>query len=231
MLKLDNNLLQEIGLGGLPEDQKRSMLQHIYDTLELRVGTQLANQMTDAQLQEFERFIDQGGDQNQAEALKWLEGNLPNYKDVVQQVFIQLKGEIAQMASQILASVPGATQHQPTMSGAVQQPAQSIQPVYAAPSQQTQPVQPQSAPGYDAYQPAPTSGYQQPQPSFTGSPVPDPAAMPQSAYVPQQPLVQDAPPQTYQQQQPQQTWQSPQPPQPPTDDTQQSGQPSQPGQQ
>ena len=70
MLKLDNSLLEELGLGTLPEEQKKAMLQHIYETLELRVGTQLANQMTDAQLEEFERFIDAGGDQNQVTAAK-----------------------------------------------------------------------------------------------------------------------------------------------------------------
>ena len=104
MLKLDNNLLQQLGLGGLPEDQKKAMLQHIYETLELRVGTQLANQMTDKQLEEFERFIDAGGDNNQAQALQWLETNLPNYKQVVNDVFEALKVEISQMAPQIMAS-------------------------------------------------------------------------------------------------------------------------------
>lgn len=102
MLKLDNNLLDELGLGALPEDQKKGMLQHIYETLELRVGTQLANQMTDQQLDEFERFIDDGGDGRQAEALQWLESNLPNYKQVVNDVFEALKGEIKQMAPQIV---------------------------------------------------------------------------------------------------------------------------------
>ncbi len=108
MLKLDNNLLQELGLGGLPDDQKKAMLQHIYETLELRVGTQLANQMTDRQLEEFERFIDSGGDANQEQALHWLETNLPNYKQVVNDVFEALKTEIKQMAPQIMASTPGS---------------------------------------------------------------------------------------------------------------------------
>jgi len=107
MLKLDNNLLDELGLSGLPEEQKRGMLQHIYETLELRVGTQLANQMTDKQLQEFEQFIDTGGDENQAQALQWLEANLPNYKQVVNDVFEALKVEIKQMAPQIVASSSG----------------------------------------------------------------------------------------------------------------------------
>src|SRR4029077_687090 len=113
MLKLDNNLLQELGLGSLPEEQKRSMLQHIYETLELRVGTNLANQMTDQQLQEFERFIDEGGDANQAQALQWLETNLPNYKQVVNDVFEALKLEVKQMAPQLVA----ASQAQQTQAG------------------------------------------------------------------------------------------------------------------
>lgn len=104
MLKLDNNLLEELGLGVLPEEQKKAMLQHIYETLELRVGTQLANQMTDKQLEEFEQFIDEGGENNQAQALQWLETNLPNYKQVVNEVFEALKGEIKLTSSQIVAA-------------------------------------------------------------------------------------------------------------------------------
>jgi len=133
MLKLDNNLLEELGLGSLPEAQKRQMLQHIYDTLELRVGTQLANQMTDKQLEEFEKFIDSGGDANQAQALQWLETNLPNYKDVVQQTFDALKAEVKGMAPQLLASAAQQPQEAQIVS---EQPAASPQPMqYAAPQQ------------------------------------------------------------------------------------------------
>jgi hypothetical protein len=126
MLKLDNNLLDELGLGGLPEDQKRAMLQHIYDTLELRVGTNLANQMTDRQLEEFEKFIDDGGDASQAQALQWLEANLPNYKQVVNDVFEDLKAEIKQMAPQIMAA---STPQPPVVSQQTVPPQQPASPV------------------------------------------------------------------------------------------------------
>jgi hypothetical protein len=123
MLKLDNNLLDEIGLGGLPDEQKKAMLQHIYETLELRVGTQLANQMTDKQLEEFEQFIDAGGDNNQEQALHWLETNLPNYKQVVNDVFTALKAEITQTAPQIMtASVAQPAQPQEAPQQFNQQP-------------------------------------------------------------------------------------------------------------
>ncbi|NDC95812.1 hypothetical protein EBZ38_14550, partial [bacterium] len=80
MFKLDNNFLIELGLGALPADEKNKMLAHIYETLEMRVGMKLAEQMTDAQLDEFEAYINRN---DEAGALTWLESNFPNYKDVV----------------------------------------------------------------------------------------------------------------------------------------------------
>ena len=58
MIKLDDDLLQELGLAGLPAEEKKKLLAHIYETLEMRVGMKLAEQMSDAQLTEFEQFID-----------------------------------------------------------------------------------------------------------------------------------------------------------------------------
>lgn len=57
MLKIDNNLLNDVGLNGMPEADKQPFLAHIRQTLEMRVGTRLASKMSDAQLDEFERFI------------------------------------------------------------------------------------------------------------------------------------------------------------------------------
>jgi len=171
MLKLDNNLLQELGLGSLPEDQKRSMLQHIYETLELRVGTNLANQMTDQQLEEFEKFIDEGGDANQAQALQWLEANLPNYKQVVNDVFEQLKLEIKEIAPQLVI----ASQQQ-----AAVQPGAQAAPAPQPYAQTAPPAGFSAAPPQPAYQP------QAPQPQYPQQPAPQPYAAPQPAY-PQQP--------------------------------------------
>ncbi len=154
MLKLDNTLLDELGLGSLPDDQKRAMLQHIYETLELRVGTNLANQMSDQQLEEFEKFIDDGGDANQSQALQWLETNLPNYKQVVNEVFEALKGEISQMAPQLVA----ASTQQPQMPPQQAQPAVSQQgaPASYQPQAQPMPQQPTApqAASTEYYQPA-----------------------------------------------------------------------------
>ncbi len=101
MFKLDENLLQELGLGALPASEKNQMLRHIYETLEMRVGMKLAEQMSNEQLDEFEGFIDRN---DEAGALKWLETNFPNYKQVVAEEFANLKNEVKTAAPQILAA-------------------------------------------------------------------------------------------------------------------------------
>ena len=101
MFKLDDNLLKELGLGDLPPAEKNRMLQHIYETLEMRVGMKLAEQMTNEQLDEFEAFINK---QDEAGALKWLETNFPNYKQVVADELEALKSEIKASATQIVAA-------------------------------------------------------------------------------------------------------------------------------
>lgn len=100
MFKLDDNLLQELGLGALPTEEKNKMLTHIYETLEMRVGMKLAEQMSNEQLDEFEGFINNN---DEAGALKWLETNFPNYKQVVADELETLKKEIKQQAPDILA--------------------------------------------------------------------------------------------------------------------------------
>lgn len=106
MFKLDNNLLEELGLGALPAEEKTKMLNHIYETLEMRVGMKLAERMTNQQLDEFEAFIDRNDEPG---ALKWLETNFPDYKQVVADELEKLKAEIRQNAQAILAATTGQT--------------------------------------------------------------------------------------------------------------------------
>jgi hypothetical protein len=101
MFKLDNALLEELGLGALPAEEKNRMLGHIYETLEMRVGMKLAEQMTNEQLDEFESYIDKN---DEAGALKWLESNFPNYKQVVADELDKLKAEIKASSEQIVAA-------------------------------------------------------------------------------------------------------------------------------
>ena len=85
MFQLDDNFLQEVGLGGLPEDQKKLFLGHFREQLELRVGTLLSEGLSDAQLQEFESFLDRKEDVING----WIAANAPNYEQDT--IYQQLK--------------------------------------------------------------------------------------------------------------------------------------------
>ncbi len=224
MFRLDDNLLRELGLGELPVDEKNKMLAHIYETLEMRVGMRLAEQMTDQQLDEFESFIDTN---DEAGALHWLEANFPDYKQVVADELEKLKNEIRQHAPAILEAARQDQAHaqappinvtaasaQPSMPGQApaSQPMQS-----AVPSQPAQPQQyqahadPYAQPNYSAPQVqsayAPADPYTTPAQSPAASaPYPQPSADP---YAPPMPPSPQQPPAQPQYQAP------PMPPQPP----------------
>lgn len=116
-IRIDENLLVELGLGSLPKPEKDKLLRHIYETLETRVGMKLAERMSDEQLDEFEQFIDTNDEKG---ALGWLEANFPNYPKVVAEELEKLKVEVKQNAEKIIQSasgnIPGDTSSQPTSS-------------------------------------------------------------------------------------------------------------------
>ena len=96
MFQLDDQFLADIGLNELPDDQKQAFLQHIYEELELRVGTKLSDGLSDEQLEQFEKIIDR--DQPSVDA--WLAQYAPNYQ--TDEVFVRM-----QQATKLEANDPG----------------------------------------------------------------------------------------------------------------------------
>lgn len=186
MLKIDNNLLVELGLSGLPDAEKNSFLKHIYETLEMRVGIRLADQMSNQQLDEFEQYFEAKDD---AGAFKWLETNFPNYKDIVQEEFDKLKAEVAQSAPQILAASQAAAAQAPDQTPT---PAAPVGPTPAAAqpplTDSTVPAQPAN--------PMPTPAPTVPMPPVAPAVPPTPPVGPAGPYQPQplSPLSQPSPP-------------------------------------
>ncbi|MFA5392652.1 MAG: DUF5663 domain-containing protein [Candidatus Paceibacterota bacterium] len=85
MFQLDDKFLQDLGLEALPQDQRQAFLQHVYEELELRVGTKLSEGLKDIQLEEFEKIIDK-----KKEAITdWLKQNAPDYKK--DELFLRLR--------------------------------------------------------------------------------------------------------------------------------------------
>lgn len=58
MFQLDDDFLKELGLDQMPEEQRKPFLNHIYSSLETRVGERLSQGMSEAQLDEFAGIID-----------------------------------------------------------------------------------------------------------------------------------------------------------------------------
>lgn len=100
-MKIDYKLLEELGLGEISQDAKDSLLKHLVDRLELNVGTVIAAQLSEAQINEFEKLVDA---EDQAAALSWLQSNYPGYKDVVKAELDKLKNELKLNADTIVAA-------------------------------------------------------------------------------------------------------------------------------
>jgi hypothetical protein len=96
MFQLDDQFLADVGLAGLPDEQKKPFLQHTYDQLEYKVGIRLSEGMSDDQLEEFESIIDRKEDVIST----WLSTNAPNYQN--EEVFQRLM-----QASNLPANDPG----------------------------------------------------------------------------------------------------------------------------
>ncbi len=94
MFQIDDQFLQDVGLGNLPEEQKQAFLGYFREQLELRVGTKLSEGLSDAQLAEFEAFIDR----NMPKTQEWVAANVADYEN--DEIYKKLKGGAPDSASQ-----------------------------------------------------------------------------------------------------------------------------------
>lgn len=58
MFKLDDEFLNEIGKGDMPEEEKAALLEHLQGELEERVGERISANLSEEQIEEFEKIID-----------------------------------------------------------------------------------------------------------------------------------------------------------------------------
>ena len=76
MYQFDESFLDSVGLSGMPEEQKKTFLQYAQDQLEVRIGEKMSEGLSDDQLDEFERIIDN----DQETVQKWL-AEIGDYKN------------------------------------------------------------------------------------------------------------------------------------------------------
>ena len=100
-LQLDENFLNDLGLGSASDDKKQAFLGQVLETLELRVGNRLSENLTDEQLDDFERVVGQAEDSSGA-AEQWLKASNPDYEAIVQEELMKLKNELQANISAIV---------------------------------------------------------------------------------------------------------------------------------
>ncbi len=96
-MQFDEQFLSDIGLDDMPEEQKKAFLDYAQEELEVRIGEKISEGMTEEQLNELDAIEDQ------ELAVQWLDGNRPDYKEVVARVVEDFKNEIASNKDQIAA--------------------------------------------------------------------------------------------------------------------------------
>lgn len=88
-----------LGLGiDLGDQDIDALLTHLNETLEERIGTEITDSLDDNQLQELLKIQESANDE---EIGKWLETNVPDMKQIVQDEIDILLGEIAENSGAI----------------------------------------------------------------------------------------------------------------------------------
>ena len=102
MYNIDDSFLESVGLGGLPADQKSGFLQYAQDQLEIRIGEKMSNNLNEAQLDEFEKIIDNDQEMMQ----KWLAaaGDYKN-NEVYQKLVEAAGGDSAEVENDFVTAV------------------------------------------------------------------------------------------------------------------------------
>lgn len=95
-MRIDDEFLRAVGLGDMPEQEKQAFLKHATEELEARVGREIGKNLTDEQLSEFDAI------ENDDEAMNWLAMQVPEYKQIVKNVFEEFKKELRDNRQQIL---------------------------------------------------------------------------------------------------------------------------------
>ncbi len=99
-IQIDDNFMNDLGLANASDEQKQALMVQILETLEMRVGARLAEDLSDEQLDEFERLAPGEADspevvdQKQTQMTEWLKENHPNHEAVIAEELSTLKEEL-----------------------------------------------------------------------------------------------------------------------------------------
>ena len=104
-VQIDDALLEELGYAGLSTFEKEKLQASLLETLQMRIGYRLSENLNDDQLATLESKFSFTAEDTQEQILEkqrsveqWLQETHPNYKEVVADEFEKLKQEMRQHA-------------------------------------------------------------------------------------------------------------------------------------
>jgi hypothetical protein len=95
---VDEEYLEEIGLGQIPDDMRDDLVQQLTELIQNKVGLKLVGKMTDDQVAEFNDLADSDG----TVIANWLARNIPDYGEIVYETREEIKNDIISRKSRAL---------------------------------------------------------------------------------------------------------------------------------
>ena len=98
MFDIANNteFLTATGINDAPEDVKAKLIAGIEELAKERLITKVSDRITESQAEEFGQITDE------QQAADWLSANIPDFPDLVTEVFTEIKNEILQRKVNVL---------------------------------------------------------------------------------------------------------------------------------
>ena len=97
-MEFNEKFLQEMGLSAMPADQKTKFLEYVQREVEIRIGERVSRGLTEFQLNEFDNITEP------QEAIKWLEKNRPDYREIVDRTIKEMKDEIRENRNKLVGA-------------------------------------------------------------------------------------------------------------------------------
>jgi hypothetical protein len=107
MLKIDNTLIEELGLTHLTDEQQKEVLARIAVIADMRIGQVLARELEGDQLEEFRKLNESDGDESEME--EWMSKNFPNYQEIFTKEFEDMKNEFSEQLKSADSILNGQT--------------------------------------------------------------------------------------------------------------------------
>lgn len=98
-MQVDDQFLQAMGLDGLEGEEKAKALDDVLYTLNMRVGKRVAEILNEEQAAQFEKLSDSVSNE---EISKWLEDNVPNHAQIVEEEAQKMKNEVQATVNQVM---------------------------------------------------------------------------------------------------------------------------------